>query len=49
MLEKADESALLVKQSDNDMICRIVLSAVTLREEAIAGYYYSVSTFNLAA
>uniref|UniRef100_A0A915BLQ4 DZF domain-containing protein n=1 Tax=Parascaris univalens TaxID=6257 RepID=A0A915BLQ4_PARUN len=36
VLEKADESALLVKQSDNDMICRIVLSAVTLREEAIA-------------
>ncbi|KHN81017.1 Zinc finger RNA-binding protein 2 [Toxocara canis] len=33
VLEKADESALLVKQSDNDMICRIVLSAVTLRED----------------
>ncbi|CAG9535610.1 unnamed protein product [Cercopithifilaria johnstoni] len=37
VVEKPDESALLLKHSSSDIICRIVLTCVLLREEHAAG------------
>ncbi|VIO95229.1 DZF family protein [Brugia malayi] len=37
VVEKPDESALLLKHSNSDIICRIVLTCVLLREEHAAG------------
>ncbi|VBB26928.1 unnamed protein product [Acanthocheilonema viteae] len=37
VVEKPDESALLLKHSSSDIICRIVLTCVLLREEHTAG------------
>lgn len=35
-MEKAEESALLLKHSNSEMICRIVLTCVLLREDHTA-------------
>ncbi|VDK80238.1 unnamed protein product [Litomosoides sigmodontis] len=37
VVEKPEESALLLKHSNSDMICRVVLTCVLLREEHAAG------------